>query len=203
MKKLIYGFLIASFLISGGVAFAGDYDESGAIRNTKLQHPGQASDPCKVVEFVRWADAGPNQPSLTSGDVVIWDLLSDDGVTISLVQALVANADIASSSDAVAGVCIGTIPTAETNIGGLSPAASEGRRNWGYIQIYGFNPNVKVDSSTISAGDGLKASGDPRRAKTVVRNTYSSQGNGGATLGFAYDATSATTDGVDVFIKTE
>lgn len=197
MKKLLSLFAIG-FLFVGGIALA-DYDESGAIRNLKIQHPGLNSDAVKVITLVRYPDANPNTPSISSGDVVIWDLTSDDGVSINL-NSVVGLAGAVLSNDAVAGVAVGTIPTAEPGNGGNTLANDNGKRNWGYIQIYGVNTSVKVDSSTILAGSGLRASADPRRAGIGSAATGSV---GGGPLGFAYNASSATADAATIFIRCE
>ena len=195
MKKRLFAFIAIAFLISGGVAYS--YEE-GSSANAKEDHPGSAADPVRVYTLVRYPDANPNTTSLSSGDVVIWDLASDDGVSVNL-NSVVGLAGAVLSNDAVAGVAVDTIPTSEPNTGGNTAVQDIGKRNWGYIQIYGFNSACKVDSSAILAGSGLRASADPRRAAI---GSISLGSIGGGPLGFAYDAnSSATSDAAEVFIR--
>ncbi len=192
MKKF-YSLLLALLVLSGGSAFG--YQDDGNVNNKEISG-GTAADPIRVYELVRYGESGANASSISAGDVVVWSLVSDDGVTIGL-NSVVGAFGAVLSNDAVAGVAVGTIPTAET--AGNTAVADLGRRNWGYIQTYGYNSAVKVDGSTILAGSGLRASADPRRAGIGSAATGSV---GGGPLGFAFDATSASSDAAEVFIRT-
>ena len=192
MKKFLFSLFAIAFLIGGGVAFA-EYKE-GSFANTKEEHPGPASNPVRVYTLVRYPDLGATgtQTALTNGDVVIWDLVSDDGVTVNLIGE-----GGAVSNDAVAGVVVGDILTPEVN--GNTAVQDLGKRNWGYIQVYGLHTSTKVDASTITVGTGLTTSATARRAGTARAGGAL---NGGATLGFAYDTSSASAENAEVFVRT-
>lgn len=193
MKNLFRFALVLSVLLGIGsnrVAFAA-YSEGSAAHHLE-EHDGPASNPVTVLTLVRYANADVDAPPITAGDVVIWNFVSDDGVTIDLAAA---------STDAVAGISVGTIPTAET----MSNTAVQdlGKRNWGYIQIYGYYPTCKIDGTTIAAGGGLRASPTARRATTSnATGLIQSGANGGSSLGFAYDASSAQAESAEVFVRT-
>jgi len=176
MKKLFYSFLLASFLIGGGVAIA--YNDGSAVNN-KEASGGSAADPVRVYTLVRYPNTTDVGVALSAGDVVIWDCVSDDGVTVNLVT-------VAGSSDAVAGVVVSsTIPTADQ---ANTAAGDIGRRNWGYIQTYGVNSTVNIISGPAVAGQSLIASDTARYATSGVTVQAATQKR---TLGFAYDASSS------------
>ena len=187
MKKLI-GLLILSLSLCG-TALAVTYDE-GTFANTKDDHPGSAADPVRVYQLVRFGLYGNSTQPVSNGDVLIWDLVSDDGVTVGRVGA-----STAVSVDAVAGVAVGVIATADNQ---SSSAANDlGRRNWGFIQVYGLHTAVQVDASSITLGNALEASATA--SKAGVANCTVGSTCAGA-FGFAYDTSSATGT-AEVFIR--
>ena len=188
MKKLIYGFLIASMLFGGGVAFA--YDD-GTVINTKEESGGYASDPVRVYQLVRYPETSAGDSNinnaLSTGDVVVWDCVSDDGVTVNVLLA-------SNSQDAVAGVVV----SANISTDQIATSASEdvGRRNWGYIQTYGFNDTVKVGDATL-AGQALEV-GTGNLARWAVASNQNT--GSGVQFAFAYDVETKNTS-ADVFIR--
>lgn len=192
MKKL-YSILFAGLLLSGGVAFA--YNDGGNV-NIKESSGGSAADPVRVYQLVRWADISAAQSNpLSAGDVVVWDCISDDGVTVGLVGTV----GPANSTDAVAGVVVSTtIPSADM---ANTAAGDIGHRNWGYIQTYGFSSNCMISSAngTLIVGEGLIPSATARYA--VGRSKSDSVSGNYGVFAFAYDATSATSNGNEVFVK--
>ena len=184
MKKLIYSFIITSFLLGGGVAFA--YDDGGLVNKIESSG-GYADDAVRVLQLVRYPEIDPNRPSISAGDVVVWDTISDDGVTVNYL-------DKAGSVDSVAGVIVSaTIPTADAS---GTAAQTTGRRNWGYMQTYGLNTNVQIEATTV-AGQSLTVHpthngfATPADDDTVVARVF----------GFAYDAESSDTAAGEAFIN--
>ena len=191
------------FGIVSGVGYA--YDDGGVLHQTE-KSGGTAADPVRVIQLVRnpmftavgqaGGDATYSQ-SLSSGDVVLWDLISDDGVTVNIV----GEGGISVSNDAVAGVVVSsTIRTAD----GVSQSAVAdiGKRNWGYIQTYGYFSGAHVDASAITAGDGLKASSTTRKAGTGAWVGVNATGTGNnGSIGFAFD-TSSSVGNAEVFVRT-
>lgn len=188
MKKLIYSFIIASFLFCGGVSFA--YDEG--VETHKIEESGgPAATAVRVYTLVRYPEINPVRPDglrgISAGDVVVWDTVSDDGLTVNYL-------DRTGSTDSVAGVVVtDTIPTAD-----VTGTASEtaGRRNWGYIQTYGLNTNVQIEATTV-AGQSLivhpthNGWAMPADDDTVVSRVF----------GFAYDAESSDNADAEAFIN--
>ena len=178
MKKLLSILTLSTFLFGGGLALA--YTEP-TDPGVKVNSPEGKHKSYNVYRLVRNPQRHDSAASFASGDVVLWDTVSDDAVTVNDVSRL----GLTTSSDFVAGVVVGSIPTAE----GASTVAGDdiNRRNWGYIQTYG-KALASLDGTVIAVGEGLRAS-VWNRAGTAVDATADS----GATLGFAFDANSSTT----------
>lgn len=199
MKRFkLVALLAAISLLSASTSFAG-YDE-GAFVNKKLESGGTSDTPVRVYTLVRnpsfGALGGIGNIGFSTGDVLIWDPISDDGITVNEV----GRGGITLCSDAVAGVAVGEIPTADVQAS--SAAADVGRRNWGYVQVYGLHTTVKTDTSTIDVGEGLRASNTARRARGSNDNASGGDEHYPASLGFAYDATSSETT-VEAFVRTQ
>lgn len=188
MKK----YFVLAFVVLCGIAMVSGsfaYDE-GIYPASKDQAVGSPDQSPRIYRFVRYAEMAASSRSLSAGEVVVWDCISDDGVTIGLIGT------VASSTDAVAGVTVGTIQTAEAN---GTAGAQVGKRNWGYVQVYGVNTDCMLDGTVnILAGGAVKAmeaSGDNTSYGMGAATTQP-----GAIFGFALDA--VTTDATDneVFI---
>lgn len=162
MKKFRFYLLLAVlFGIASGNAFA--YQGDGNAANKREIDGAPAWIGYREYQLVRYANnlnLGSNT-GLSAGDVVVWDCVSDDGVTVDLVGT-------SSSSDSVAGVVVSTtIPSCETT--GTTAQTDYGRRNWGYIQVRGLCTNVNlVGAGVTSAGQTLKASDTTRNADAAV-----------------------------------
>lgn len=197
MKKLFISLLAIASLIGGGLSYA-YYDEggNGGAPNVKDTSGGPVGTPVRVYTLVRYPVFSPNVPSLSAGDVVLWDTISDDGITINTM----GEGGVTISNDAVAGVVASlAIPTADVQ--GNTATQDVGRRNWGYIQTYGLNTDCNIDGTTITVGQALIPSSVARKASaTVGANTNDiSIAN---PLGFAFDATSTSANGRKVFVRT-
>lgn len=186
MKRLLSLFAIG-FLLAGGVAHA--YSDGGLI-NVKEQSSGANSDPVRVYRLIRYPETDANGTSLTAGDVVVWDCVSDDGVTVNVIATT-------NSADAVAGVVVATIATGEVGSAGNTAVQDLGKRNWGYIQVKGFCSFVNVAPAGGAAGVSVVASATARNARAVATPVGSGVGTQ-RLLGFAYDAPAAGPN--DVYI---
>ncbi len=184
MKKLIISLVAVTFLVCG-MAFA--YDEGSDINQREISG-GTASDPVRFIQLVRNPEVGDDVASLSAGSVVVWDINSDDGVTINVVTAA------GQSNDAVAGVTVGSIPTSD---GARTAANSVGRREWGYIQTYGYTDDCMVDATTaVAAGQSLIACPAVPGKACIGSTTNRTQ----AIIGFAFDAVSSVGD-EEVFLR--
>lgn len=179
MKKLL-SLIATGLLLASSMAFA--YSDGGLI-NVKEMSGGTSADPVRVYRLVRYPEADANGTSLTAGDVVVWDCVSDDGVTVNVLAST-------ASTDAVAGVVVATIATGEVGSAGNTAVQDIGKRNWGYIQVKGLCTFVNVAPAGGSAGVSVVASGTARNARATV--AFGALGGGTPRLlGFAYDAPAA------------
>ena len=185
MKKLIISFLAIAFLLGGGVVYA--FRDDGNPHQLRASGATDA-DPVRIYQLVRYAEDGANSVKLTAGDVVVWDCVSDDGISVNIYSAV-------QSVDAVAGVVVSPeIPTAD-NTAGTSAVSDLGHRNWGYIQVYGYCAKVNMQSGSAVVGSAIIASGTVAREGTAVGGAFH------RILGFAYDA-SEEGQTSDVFVTT-
>lgn len=106
----------------------------------KYRAPDGTTAPVLIVK-VRYANQEADGTQLNSGDVVIWDVTSKDGYTIS---ALVSTT---SQDSTYAGVLVTDIESADTNV------VRGFGRNIGYMAIRGYCL-ARTDSGAV-AGDGL------------------------------------------------
>lgn len=100
--------------------------------------------PTTVIVPVRYAKEGDINPSLASGDVVVWDVTSADGFTISACET--------SNDTTFAGILVTSIQTADSTV------FRRNSRNWGYMCVKGYCL-AKMDAAT-TAGELLVPSGD-------------------------------------------
>lgn len=144
MRRLItvISLVALAFLLAVPSYAASNYGTDSADIVGKFRGPNGVS-PTSVIYKVRYGNAYKDSPSLTSGDVVVWDTNSADGYTIS--------ACITSNDASFAGVLVTSIGTADSaNIN-----VDEG--NVGYICVEGFcNAYVNKDAT---AGEPLITSG--------------------------------------------
>lgn len=149
MKKVIIAlFLGLALSVSSYAATPSEPTNPGIIERIT----GSTQDnPTRVYILVRYAsrDGGVgtnNAPTLAAGSAVIWDLISDDGVTIKTTTT--------SGDPAFAGIVTTAILSAET--ANTSFASDDnGKRNWGYIQTYG-----PVTAKVVAGGTNANAAGN-------------------------------------------
>ena len=181
MKRLLS--FVAILSLVSGMAYA--YDADGNVNVKRSMDGAPASVAYREYQLVRYANNGANSPSLSAGDVVVGNCVSDDGITVDLAGAT-------NSVDAVRGVVVSsTIPTCDVT--GTTAVTDFGRRNWGYVQVKGLCTTVNVLSGP-TVGSSLVASASARYAGAPI------SGNSGQRfLGFAYDA-SGSGNANDVYI---
>lgn len=200
MKKLTLALLLTAFTLSGGVAFAIDTPtKDGIIKRTDGT---RQSVPVHVFKLVRFANRGANVASLASGDVVKYDTLSDDGVTIATTTT--------SGDGAIAGIVVTTIPTSDQTV--QSDAFDDvGRRNWGYIQVHGpaLAGITAGAASYVSVGDPFITSSDAAKIASLQTPTATANSintiayQSAASGGFFLDQPAASDTTVEVFITLE
>lgn len=178
MKKYIVS--LVALLTLGYAGYAHATASEGAGPSTKREIAGAPGYvPYKNYQLVRYGEANPAiSVPLSAGDVVVWDTVTDDGVTIGLVG-------ITGSVDSVAGVVVGgNIVTAES--AGLTASQDYGRRNWGWVQVEGF-ATVNITSGPPAGGAIVASAARARFATGAVGTNLQPQ----VVIGFAYDAASS------------
>jgi len=126
MRKLLS--LSAALMFVATQAFAVSLPSPDGTTQNKRQVGGLRSDAVRVVQLVRYANQGPDAATINSGEVVVWDTTSADGVTITTTTT--------SADGAIAGIAATDIETADTTTSTGASGDTFGR-NWGYITIYG------------------------------------------------------------------
>lgn len=141
MKKL-FSLILVAMLLTG---FAAHADQPTGDGYSIMGQGGQAGlTPRTLVIPVRYGLRSAVALSLSSGDVVIWDTTSADGMTIS--------ACVTDNDSTFAGVLISTIQTAD------SSSLRRNSRNWGKMAIKGYCL-AKVDTSASTAGMAIVPNG--------------------------------------------
>ena len=195
LRKIIALVLVA--LMCASVAFAATpgYRLSPGIGENKTSaQGGTQSDPGKTFRIVRYMppSGGPNDATLVTESIVVWDTTSDDGVTVTTTTT--------SYDSRVAGIIVQAALTPSTM--GNTAAEDISKRCWTWLQTHGLSQvRVQGDCSTASAGDALSCGSDAGEACDFLASATVATANGNA--GFFMDAGSAGADDVEVFLKCE
>jgi len=147
MSKKLFLLLIAVFLLMGGLPLV--YAEAPASQNVEyLSGSGGSAGVTPFTEVVRvrygLQGVGLSDASLASGDIVVWDSNSADGITVS--------ACIVDYAMSYAGVMVTTAATAD------SSTINPGTKNWGYMAVRGY-ALAKVDTSDATVNGQLITNG--------------------------------------------
>ena len=129
MKKSLSFLLASLFIAQSGFAFTNPTDST--INSVKKGANGRRQgEQAAVIMLVRNPMKSNNLTTLNinSEDAVVYDLISDDGVTVRFA--------VASADGAFAGIAVTTILSSDAPAG-LSAYDDYGQRNWGYILIHG------------------------------------------------------------------
>jgi len=141
MKK-VFSILLVALLIAG-VAFASPGNQVSPGAGDIVAKHGAMSTPDRTFRLVRFmppARALAYSPSLTKDSIVIWDTVSQDGVTVTTTTT--------SGDCRVAGIAVVTFLTPEV----LGKTASDDMngRSWGWIQTYGLC-NMRIGATGTAA----------------------------------------------------
>ena len=141
MKKILILVLALSLLLAGE-ALAAAISYPAMDSNIILDSPVGFSQtrPTTKIKLVRYGKNVADAASLNSGDVVVWDMNSRDGVTISGCHVL--------NAVSYAGVLVTTINTPD------SSAMGQGDDNWGWMATEGYCL-AQVTTAQADAGDRL------------------------------------------------
>lgn len=208
MKKSILMSLLAVFAL-GTVSFAATTsnrnpipEPSGnGIKYSTLRVGASEDDPIRVFKLVRFSTSGANQAAVVSGDALVYDTNSADGVSVRYTTT--------SADGSFAGFAVTTIQSADP---GSTVAADDiGHRNWGWVVVHGpALCNITAGGSNgAAAGNPIitsKDSGQSTTPEAIIGNAAANISNAantaGATNGFVMVApASATATQMKVFVK--
>ena len=182
--------IIVAALLFSGVAFAAPISSPGI--GDKLGQGSLDSDPGKIFRFVRYMPAAGtiDADTLATESIVIWDTLSDDGVTITTTTT--------SYDSAVAGIIAVAALTPDSL--GRTAVQDIGSRNWTWLQTYGIaEVRVQADSDLVDVKDAMSCGSTAGEACDYLGGGTDALTQGMA--GFFLDDATAGEDNVEVFLN--
>lgn len=201
MKKSIILSLMAMFAL-GTVSFAANTSNrnpipepaGNGIKLSSIRIGATEDDPIRVFKLVRFTSADAGSPSIASGDVVVYDTNSADGVSVRLTTS--------SADPAIAGIAVTAIQSAD---GGSTSAFDDiGHKNWGWICVHGPALVNQGGVNGASVGNIFITSSDPTRVTTVPTLNASTGANGaGSKGGFYLVVGTAGSTSSKVFVELE
>jgi len=152
MRKLFFVVLAITLLCGGVVYAANDY----AVPNPVIvgSTGGQLGySPATQIVRVRYGymNSTKTHSALSSGDIVIWDTNSSDGITVRGPEATYTTGD-----GRFAGVLVSSIGTADT--GAIDPWDD----NWGWIAVKGYclaSVDAAITVGGVTCGIGVATTG--------------------------------------------
>lgn len=214
MKKLL---ILAAFLVHSfaGTAFAYDSPSFDGWTD-KSKDRAQQGNPVRVLKLVRNSSQTVNAGVISTESAVVYDTISDDGVTVRMASA--------SADGAFAGIAVTQIQTADT-AGAARAQDDAGKRNWGWILVHGPTTVLAIAGGTNGHGVGdpfitsddagtvtslelagtnyasgvFSGTGVSLDNSTIRREIKAGVSNGG----FFMDVASATATTYDVFVNVE
>jgi len=192
--RKIFSLVLVALLVAG-VALAatpGFRLSPGIGENKTHAQGGQQSDPGKTFRIVRYvpADGDGDSTTLVTESLMVWDVISDDGVTVTTSTT--------SYISTVAGIIVQAALTPETL--GNTAVEDRGKRNWTWLQTHGL-AQVRVGNGSVAVSEAMGTSVNAGEAGTFLASASDGTLNGNA--GFFYDAANADADDVEVFIMCE
>jgi len=144
MKKLIIVLVIIAFAFAYSNALAVDYPEGNNV--IVGSRGGVPTDPPRDIRLVRYGVADANASGLLSGDCVIWDTNSSDGLSVILTTT--------AGDERFAGIC--AMPIGTDDNGAVEDVPTT--RNWGYIAVRGYalaSIDAAITAGTVLSGLGV------------------------------------------------
>jgi hypothetical protein len=184
--------LFVAILLMAGLAIAATPGRDispgrGDIAGNLGRYDSDAQKTFRLVRYVP-ASGSANSATLSADSLVIWDLVSDDGVTVTTTTT--------SASGAVAGIIVNAALTPATL--GNTAKVDEGGRNWTWLQTYGLANVTFGDDAVIAAGASFGTDNAAGLASGFIGTAAV-----GRPAGFVYDAVTASASDVQVFVVCE
>lgn len=203
MRKLLFS-IVALIAAVGFVGSAFAYDAPTYSEWTNLnRNNSRQGNAVRELKLVRYASREPSVDPISNGSAVVYDTVSDDGITIDVTTT---SSDGAFAGIVAAGV---SIPTADA---AASSSASDdaGKRNWGYIVVHGpASARIQVGGANAPAvGDAFITSSDGIGVTTATGAESTLTAIGVKRLirgkgGFFMDTDDGTSSSIDVFVMAE
>lgn len=198
MKRIFFAF--AAFILVASAAYAYPDDPTYDTWTNKSQNASLSKgSPVRVLKMVRYGNNVDIGAAIVSRDVLVYDLVSDDGITVTISTV---------SADAhLAGIAVTAIQTADST--STRAADDWGRRNWGWAIVHGPAIVAVTAGGTNgnSVGDPWIPSADDGRATTVPTQDRTTAAGAMAVArskgGFFMDAAVAADTAVEVFVNLE
>ena len=187
--------LFVAILLMAGLAIAATpgRDTSpgkGDIMGNVGRYDDDAHKTFRLVRYVPAAGSG-NSATLAAESIVVWDIISDDGVTVTTTTT--------SYNSAVAGIIVNAALTPQ--VLGQTAAYDAGKRNWTWLQTYGL-AQVRIHTDgPVTAGQAMSTGGAAGEACEFKSSTSDASLQGNA--GFFYDSGLAAADDVECFVMCE
>lgn len=196
MRKLSL-FFFALMLGLASSAFA--LDDPSMENVIKLHGTGASQgSSVRVIKLVR-NPAGVGAATRVSGDALVYDSVSDDGVTCTVTTT--------SGDGTFAGILATNFQTADQ--ASLIARDDAGRRNWGWIVVHGLATanttagganNAQIGEPMITSTDAGVVTTIPNRATTNAVTTNGVEAISSGVAGFFLDADAQGTS-IDVFVE--
>ena len=203
MRKLLL-ILSLGFLVGGPSAYALDdvtYDNVFRLNVSQ----SQKASAVRILKLVRNPFSGNDSVTISSGDAVVYDSLSDDGITVTSTTT--------SGDNSFAGIAAMSINSSDASAS-ATYAEDAGRRNWGWIVVHGpAIASIRAGGSNLNlVGDLFITSSDALQVTTLISfdsaHSPSMRLNpairaAAAKGGFFFDAagTGPTTTSMEVFVE--
>jgi len=182
--KRIFSILLVSLLVVGfaSISYGAANYASDNVDIVGKFGGAEGISPFTEIIKVRYGFESKDAPTLSSGDVVVWNETSADGITIS--------ACILSGNNALsyAGVLVTDIQTSDSNL------VTRASRNWGYMAIRGYCL-AKIDSSEAAVNRRLLPNG-----ATIKSSFAGTSGQEALSLDIGFILRNSSSDGLGAVI---
>jgi hypothetical protein len=201
-KSLTLGLLSLVLFAGNALAFTNP-PEPSIIAEKKGVSGRKMGEQAAVIMLVRSSHSTPNSVTINSGDAVVYDTNSDDGVSIRHTTT--------SADPAFCGIAVTAILSSDATSGN-NAYDDWGRRNWGFVLVHGktFANLTAGGGNGAAVGAPLITSGDAGAVTTTVSVVSNGVGSVAEAIarskgGFFYDslASDATTTVAEVQIDKE
>ena len=192
MRKLYSLLLIALSVMVSSTAYAANDPTYGSWENGSSATTDR--EPTRVLRFFRFSDYDANDTTIASGDALVLDNVSDDGITVIRTTS--------SADSALVAIACVAIPTADTS--STTFRDDRGHRNWGWGVVSGkADANLTAGgNNSPTAGVSFITSGDAgtvTAAMSINDSGAVARGRGG----FFMDTVAAGDTSAEVYVQLE